>query len=484
MKKSLLITLLMLLGFFTNGQSRSEQLQQLFDTLYAKHQFNGCVLIADSGHPIFKNAYGYADLDKKTALNLETRFELASLTKQFTAMAIMQLQEQGKLKYSDSIRQYLPGLPYHGVTIIDLLHHTSGIGDFLGWTSNQIDTGEIHTTADIIKLLPVNMPATNFAPGTAFAYSNSNYVLLAAIIVKVSGQSFRNYMEENIFHKIGMTNTSVYSRRTAKHPLNNYALGYEWDAGDNKFVAPETMTANRYINYMDGVNGAYGISSTVEDLLKWDQALYTQQLVSSATMKEAFTPQQLKDGSYAGFEESMPYGFGWILTTDTSENTFVWHTGSWAGYSSLLTRYTKRRLTVIVLQNIGNDVSPNALMEPVSQILDQEQNYDLPEVPALKKSILVTSAQLKPCVGTYQVNGDSSKKMIISSRQNRLYVKYMEQVTANIYPSSAETFFYTVIDATIKFTKKNGSNYDELTLFQNGHEVLMHRIQSIVLEKQ
>jgi len=477
MKKSPLVSLLVLIVFFTNGQSRSEQLQQLFDTLYTRHQFNGCVLVADSGKPIFQGAYGYADLDRKILLNLETRFEVASLAKQFTAMAIMQLQEQGKLKYSDSIRHYLPGLPYYGVTIRDLLHHTSGIGDFLGWTANQIDTSKINTNEDIIKLLPANIPVASFPPGTAFAYSNSNYMLLAAIVAKVSGKSFRNYMQENIFQKIGMLNTSVYSRRTAKQPLSNYALGYEWDAGDNRFAAPESMVANRYVNYMDGVYGAYGISSTVTDLLKWDQALYTEQLVSSSTMKEAFTPQLLKDSSYAGFAESMPYGFGWILTTDTSENTFVWHGGGIAGYLSLIARYTKRHLTIVVLQNIMNCVSPNALMVPVSQILDREESFDLPEVAPLKKSIVVTAAQLQPFVGTYQVKDDPSRKMVISAHQNRLYARYMDQVTVNIYPSSPDTFFYTLIDATIKFTKENGISYNELTLFQNGHEVMMHRTQ-------
>lgn len=477
MKESPLLILLILAGFFTNGQNRSRQLQQLFDTLYAKHQFNGCVLVADAGTPVFQGAFGYADLDKKIPLNLDTRFEIASVTKQFTAMAIMQLKEQGKLTYSDSIRKYFPALPYHGVTIRDLLHHTSGIQDFLGWTINQVDTSEVHSSEDIIERLPVNIPVASFAPGTAFSYSNSNYVLLAAIVAKVSGMSFRDYLQENIFNKIGMTSTQVYSKYTARRPLNDYASGYAWDAGDNKFVAPESMVANRYIFYLGGVNGAYGISSTVKDLLKWDQALYTAQLVSPATLKDAFTPQLLKDSSYAGFGESMPYGFGWVLSADTSENTFVWHSGGFSGYTSLITRYTKRHLTVIVLQNIGNYVSPNALMVPVSQILDQEQNYDLPEVPPLKRSLVVTAAQLRPFVGTYQVKNNPSAKMKISAEGNRLYAKYMEQITANIYPSAADTFFYTIIDATIKFKKENGTVYNQLTLFQNGHEVEMYRVQ-------
>ncbi|WP_142683060.1 serine hydrolase domain-containing protein [Chitinophaga polysaccharea] len=477
MKESPLLALLILAAFFTNGQNRSLQLQQLFDTLYAKHQFNGCVLVADAGKSVFQGAFGYADLDKKTLLDLDTRFEIASVAKQFTAMAIMQLKEQGKLQYSDSIGKYFPSLPYHEVTIRDLLHHTSGIRDFLGWTVNQIDTGEVHTSEDLIERLPGNIPATSFSPGTAFSYSNTNYVLLAAIVAKVSGMSFSDYMKENIFKKIGMTNTLVYSKYIGKGPLSNYAAGYAWDAGDNKFVAPECMMAHRYIFYLGGVDGAYGICSTVKDLLKWDQALYTEQLVSSATLEEAFTPQRLKDSSYAGFSESMPYGFGWILSADTSENTFVWHSGGFSGYTSLITRYTKRHLTVIVLQNIENNVSPNALMVPVSQILDQEQHYDLPEVPPLKRGMIVTAAQLQPFAGIYQVKNNPSVKMEISVRGNRLYAKYMEQITANIYPSSADTFFYTVIDATIKFKKENGAVYNQLTLFQNGHEMEMSRIQ-------
>lgn len=477
MKENFLLIVLILVVFLTNGQDRSLQLQQLFDTLYTKHQFNGCVLVADADKPVFQGAFGYADLDKKIPLDMDTRFEMASVTKQFTAMAVMQLQEQGKLKYSDSIRKYFPALPYQGVTIMDLLHHTSGIPDFLGWTANQIDTSKAHTNEDMIERLPENIPVVSFAPGTAFSYSNSNYVLLAAIVAKVSGMSFCDYMQENIFKKIGMTNTLVYSKYTAESPLSNYASGYTWDPGDNKFVAPESLMANRYIFYLGGMSGAYGISSTVKDLLKWDQALYTEQLVSSATLKEAFTPQRLKDSSYAGFNESMPYGFGWILSTDTSENTFVWHNGGFSGYTSLIVRYTKRHLAVIVLQNIWDNVSPNALMVPVSQILDQEQHYDLPEVPPLKRGMNVTAAQLQPLAGIYQVKNNPSVKMEISVRGNRLYAKYMEQITVNIYPSSADTFFYTVIDATIKFKKENGAVYDQLTLFQNGDEIEMSRVQ-------
>ncbi|MBS0028916.1 serine hydrolase domain-containing protein [Chitinophaga sp. 22321] len=479
MNKKRLQILLFLIGsgiiFYFPGkaQDRVTQLNTLFDSLAARQDFNGCILVAENGKPIFEKAVGYADLDKKVPNRISTRFELASVSKQFTAMAIMQLKEQGKLQYDDSLRQYFPALKFTGVTIRHLLNQTSGIPEVLAWNQQQLDTSRINGNMDIIQRLPNVYDSTYFKPGTAYRYSNTNYLLLAQIVEKVSGEKFADYMRRHVFLPAGMKNTLVYSRRSAVQPIPDYALGYIWDASANKFLDPDSTMSNSYTYYLDRIAGPFGICSNVTDLLSWDQALYTEKLVKKATLLEAYTPFPLKEGN-AGLAPGLDYGFGWVLSAEPSKGQNVWHNGSWGGYNTLITRYIDHNKTIIILSNIDRLVNVMTLIPSVDDIV-WGNPYSIPQKKPLPYSIKLPQEALDALAGVYPLTDNPALKMRINVKGNKVYATFGDQSAAEIYPESADTFFYTVVDAKLKFEKDPAGTPIKLTLYQNGREIIMTR---------
>jgi CubicO group peptidase (beta-lactamase class C family) len=454
------------------AQNRHNSLKALFDTLYARNNFSGCVLVAENGILFFEQAQGYANYDKGVRLNIDTRFELASVSKQFTGMAIMQLKEKGKLSYEDTLLKYFPELPFKGVTIRHLLTHTSGIPDFMGLGSRAdkvLDTSRINLNKDIIAILPLVYNSTLFAPGSNWDYSNTNYLLLARIVEKVSGMSFAQYMRKYVFIPAGMKNTFVYSRHSSLRPMTNYALSYVWDPAKNAFVEPENTASLRYTYYLDGIAGPYGISSNVEDLLHWDQALYTEKLVSQSTLKDAFMPLIIKDKS------PYDYGFGWILNKgDSLTGTFHFHTGSYQGYQTLIVRYPKKHWTVALLTNSTNIQNVYSIMGAIENILTGKP-MQIPDKIEMRHSISLSVEQLQPLEGMYVCKDPATLKMQIIRRNNSLFAKLNQQVEVQIYPESTDSFFYTVADAKIKFVKNADGTTTKLILYQNGGEISMSR---------
>lgn len=466
-------SVLILLLSCVYGQHPAKQLNQFFDSLYTTGRFNGCVLMADSGKVLFKKAYGFADMEKKIPLTLNTRFELASVSKQFTAMAIMQLHAKGKLDYSDRITKYLPDLPYEEVTIADLLHHCSGIEEFLGWGKDQIgDLKSLHN-ADIEQLLPVEAPHTKLTPGSTFSYANTNYLILADIVEKISGVPFSSYMQTHIFSKAGMTRSFVSSNATSQQA--DLARDYIWDPVFRKYMHPEQIKPDNYTVLMAGIHGPYGISSTVTDLYNWSQALRTDVLVPDSIWQESFIPKKLLDGEPAGYDPSLPYGFGWLLKKgDKEKGTFMWHTGGIGGFQSLIGRYTIRGLSIIILENRNSDIHPDAMLTPVLQILYNIDSINYPGIQPLKKSRSLSPEYLHRLAGKYASATDSSITMGIRVQNNRLFAKYLDQIEAEIYPMAKDQFFYTVVDATVEFKKEEGI-YHQLTLIQNGEKTILNR---------
>ncbi|PSL44831.1 CubicO group peptidase (beta-lactamase class C family) [Chitinophaga niastensis] len=468
-----LLSLLFMITVQASAQDKITNLHTLFDTLSARKDFSGCVLMAENGKVVYEKAIGYADADKGIPLSINTLFELGSVSKQFTAMAIMQLKEQGKLSYDDALGKYFPALLFKGVTIRHLLTHTSGIPDVLGWNKQQLDTSRVNYNADILQKLPQVYDSTIFAPGTLFSYSNTNYLLLAQIVEKVSGEPFPVYMKTHVFIPAGMKRTMVYSRRSAKKTVTDYALSYAWDPRNNKFMEADSMAPGHYNYYLDGIAGPYGISSNVEDLLQWDQALYTEQLVKKATLEEAFTPFHLKDGN-AGYGEGADYGFGWILSVDSARGRVTWHSGSWASYTSVMARYTDKHKTIILLSNSEQRQPVMTLMGLVDHILF-DTPYTLPEKINLPHSIIVADKQLQTLTGSYKSILVPGMQMLITAKGDRLFAKLSTQASFEIYPSSDTSFFYTIVPATIKFEKETPSAQQKLTLYQNGQEYIMIR---------
>jgi len=296
------------------------------------------VAIYRDGRIALARAYGCADLAARAPARVATNYRLASVTKQFTAMCIMQLAERGQLTYDDPVTRFFPDFPAlgRGITVRQLLGHTSGLKDY----EDLIPPGRTEQLKDrdVLAILK-SQEQTYFPPGTQYRYSNSGYALLALIVERVSGQDFAKYLRENIFAPLGMTNTVAYEKGVSSVP--NRAMGYrQTDAGWEG--ADQSMTS--------AVLGDGGIYTSVVDYFRWDQALYTDQLVSRRALAEAFTPAKLADGTATN------YGFGWRIEQRHGV-TVIHHDGETCGFNNAVRRVPEQRLTVVVLTNRAGEAA-------------------------------------------------------------------------------------------------------------------------------
>ncbi len=323
-----------------HATEKARALAELFKERSRKGRFNGVALIAQQGQIIYEFAYGYSNVKKKDTLTLNSAFQLASTSKTLTAGAVLLLKDEGKLKLTDTLQKYFPGLPYKNITIHDLLTHRSGLGNYLYFGEPYCDSkncykGTILNNANLLNMMMNEKPPTYFIPARKFAYCNTNYALLTLIIEKVSGQSYSDFMEQRIFKPLGMNNTWVHSpERDAMH--KNKTTGH---TGAGK---PEEE------DFADEVLGDKGIYSTVGDLLLWDQALYSEKLLKKETIEEAFT------GYSNEHKGQRNYGYGWRLMDYGKGNKAIYHNGWWHGYNTLFFRRPADKTTVIILSNRDN----------------------------------------------------------------------------------------------------------------------------------
>ncbi len=294
------------------------------------------LLIGKGEDIIYQKGFGMADIENNIPIEPETCFIIASVTKQFTCMALMMLKERGLLDYDETIDRYFPDFPEYKnrVTIRNLMTHTSGIKEYF---TDQCIEGvlipENATQEDILNIIK-GFGDLEFEPGSRFSYSNSGYVMLGAIIEKVSGLPFDRFMLENIFKPIGMDKTQIGVSPDQK--FGNLAKGYK-TVSDNTFHRTKMDMAA--IGWADG-----NMVSTVGDLFKWHRALFTEKLVKSQTMQEAFKPNALSDGNLSN------YGFGWFIDTWEGHRQ-IWHTGGTIGYISRLSRFVDDDTVIIMLTN-------------------------------------------------------------------------------------------------------------------------------------
>ena len=348
--KSIAIIITLLIGQLAFGQNRVQKIDSVLSALYHAGNFNGNVLIAEKGNVIYKRSFGFSNATTKEKLNDSSIFELASVSKQFTATAIVILKEKGKLDYEDNIAKYIPGLSHYGnITIRHLLNHTGGLPDYMELMDSTFDKNSIATNEDIIAAFAKLKPQVLFEPNTKWEYSNTGYALLASIIEKVSGMSYGDYLQQAIFKPLKMTHTFVYRRRYAPKKISNYAYGYIYSDSLKKYVLPDDMKATNIVVWLDGIVGDGTVNSTTMDLLKWDRALYSDKLISRESKKEMFTSSALADKSKTG------YGFGWLTEDNGVYGNLVKHTGGWPGYKTIIERHIQHDKTIIVLLNYIND---------------------------------------------------------------------------------------------------------------------------------
>jgi CubicO group peptidase (beta-lactamase class C family) len=329
---------------------RDRGLSDYIDSLVRKNNFNGNLLVAADNEIIYKRSYGLINFDTKEKLNDSSIFLLCSISKQFTAMGIMMLKEKGLLSYDDNILKYIPELPYDGISIRDMLTHTSGLPKYEDLLEKRIDINSVAHNSDIIKMLQEVKPPLLFTPGDKWEYCDTAYELLATVIERVSGISYSTFIDRNIFEPLEMNHTfNCITRRSHKQIIKNYALPFVYSDSLKKYVMPDSLTEHHIVFTLDGTQGAGSINSTIEDMYKWDNGLRSEKLIKNATLTEAFTPTRLNNG------QTYNYGFGWFLDENSQMNRVAMHPGGWPGYKTFIIRGLDNKDFVIVLSNNESD---------------------------------------------------------------------------------------------------------------------------------
>lgn len=318
---------------------KSKWLHKTFENLYKRHAFSGAVLYSEKGRLVYKEAFGYADIRKKINITTTSSFQIASVSKMFAATAALMLLEDSLVELDTDIRTYLPEFPYEGITIRLLMNHRSGLSRYMTLAHEQWKYKTIPLTNDeMLKLFVEHKPTVYFKPNSGFHYCNTNYAILANIIERVSKSSFDKFIKDSIFTPLKMDNSFVYQMNGEKE-VSAYILqgipGYRYSGWR------PIRQRNEYLN---GVMGDKGVYTSVEDMFKFDQALYNGALLSDSLLQMAFEP-----GSPNSRRRKDNYGFGWRIRGGR-ENT-VYHYGWWKGFRAFYIRDMKQQKSIIVLSN-------------------------------------------------------------------------------------------------------------------------------------
>ncbi len=357
----------------SSSSDLAKQLDRAFSGIASPDSPGFAVLVKKDGKIAFEKGYGVRDLRTKTAIDAQTNFRLASFTKQFTAMTIMLLVHDGKLRYDQTLTEIFAEFPAYGktITVRNLLNHTGGLPDYedlmdaVEKTKDPMWSPEKQIQdAEVLQLLEKESRG-KFAAGTKWEYSNSGYVVLGLIVAKVSGQSFGDFLHQRIFARLKMDHTLVFEK--GKNEVANRAFGHS--KRENTFGESDQSSTS-------ATQGDGGIYSNLEDLSKWDDALRNHTLLSEKEFAPAITPAKLPPGAEAKLAEDVPqslrgsanaYGFGWFLNLQDA-HPLMWHYGDTMGFQTAIFRYTRDNVTVIVLCN-RTDLDQGALALKAARVI-------------------------------------------------------------------------------------------------------------------
>lgn len=340
-----------------NASEANPEIDAFMQKLHRRSGFNGNVLVAKKGKIIYQNSFGWADYLHRDSLNIDSKFELASVSKPLTALAVLQLIEQDKLDTDALVTSIFPDFPYEGVTVRHLLTHRSGLPNYHYfvdriWSDKRLGM----TNDDVLALLAEHKPNREGRPDGRFHYNNSNYMILASVVAKISGQDFPSYMQEHIFKPAGMKNTAAMPKvGHEKVPAN--VIGHD-----------KVWRRSVVQDFLDGTIGDKGIYSTVQDLYLLDRALREGRVLGRAMQDSAYAPRS--DANHGIFS----YGYGW-RTFSPADAQVVYHTGWWHGFKNLYVRDLTNDVTIVLLSNFVNN-SLNHL----------DDLYKILEIPILRRN--------------------------------------------------------------------------------------------------
>lgn len=350
-----------------DADKADKRIDEFMKNLHRRSGFNGNVLVAKKGKILYENSFGWANYLQKDSLKITSKFELASVSKPFTATGIMILVQEGKLNLDQTVNDFFPEFPYPNITITQLLTHYSGLPNYVYFSDDKWpDKRKGMSNTDVIDLLIKHKPARFAAPGTRHHYNNSNYMMLAAIIEKVSNQTFTVFMQENVFKPAGMKNTAVLSKA-------------EYETIPTDVVGHDKVWRRSVVqNFHDGPVGDKGIYGTVEDLFLFDRALHEGRILSASTQDSSYISRAKKSHNL------FSYGYGWRLY-EKNDHIVAYHTGWWHGFKNLYIRDLKNDITIILLTNLAN-----------SSLLHLDELYDILDMPVIRQGAYDQKGNLLP----------------------------------------------------------------------------------------
>ncbi len=401
-----------------------------------KRQFSGAVLIARKGKTVFQGAYGMANWDLRIPNALTTKFRLGSLTKQFTAASVLLLEERGKVGLDDSILKYFPEAPtaWSAITVRHLLHHESGIPDIANLPTYPMFKRQLHSKAELLERFS-SLPL-KFDPGTQHRYSNSGYIVLGQLIERVSGQSYEDFLQENIFKVAGMNDSGLDSTVTI---VRNRASGYE----DSKSgLKPAT-----YVD-MSVPGGAGGLYSTVNDLLKWQLAFFGKKIVSPESYQKMVAPLDGIKPSSTGI------GMG-LAIEDFSGRKQIFFGGGIEGFNSLLTYDPEDETVIVALSNVNT-----GWIDVMGGQLSAVSRGEKVVLTSERVEIKLEEKEKRKYVGAYAIS--DSTDLNIGFDAGNLYVQVAGQDRFTLYPEAKNRFFLRALDAQAEFVQNKDGSYDLL----------------------
>jgi CubicO group peptidase (beta-lactamase class C family) len=414
------------------GEPDTARMEQVIQSHVSAGTFMGTVLVARDGKVVLDRGYGMANVELDVPNTPATKFRLGSITKQFTAAAILLLEERGKLKLDDRLKTYLPDVPmsWERITVYNLLTHTAGIANFTALT--EYGDAKLRLTPVDKTIASLRDRPLDFGPGEQMSYSNSGYIVLGAIIEKVSGQSYEKFVTDNLFSPLGMTD-SGYDSNTAI--IKRRASGY---------VRTPSGLANATYIHMSIPHAAGALYSTTADLLKWEQALFEGKVVSKASLDRMITP----------FKND--YALGLTSTLERGRRVIA-HGGGIDGFNTMLAYYPDSRTVIVVLSNVAGGV-PGTLSGQLATLMHGETVTLTSE----RKEITLPAATLAKYAGTYELA--PAVTITVTVDGDRAFAQLTGQGRNPIFPQSDTMFFLKAVDAQLEFAADAGA----VVLHQNG----------------
>jgi CubicO group peptidase (beta-lactamase class C family) len=437
MKKLPFLLCVLIFTSHCTSQTTSDKLDTLISAYFHQNSFSGSVLVVQKGMILINKGYGYKNKKDGTLNDSNTIFQIGSITKQFTSTIILQLVEKHELLLQDKLSKYISDYP-HGdsITIENLLTHTSGVFNYTNDPDFMQNYSEHPISRDSL-IARFKYKPLDFEPGSKWSYSNSGYILLGAIIEKVTGKSYFSVVHENIFQPLGMSHSGFdFTDLKTKDKATGYLNGSSQPAG----------IVDSSVSFAAGA-----IYTTTGDLYKWDRALYTDRVVTQASLQKAFTPYQSS------------YGYGWGISYAYGKKN-VGHGGGITGFVSFISRVPDDEICIILLSNW-----PSAELPKIAGDINNLLNGKSPDLPVAKKEININVDTLKTYTGDYELT--PAFHIFITLDGDTLSAQATGQGKNPLFAEKVNLFFLKVVDAQIEFFKGSDGKTDHLVLYQNGQKV-------------